>query len=120
MENSTVSTGRRGEEIVAAYLEEIGYSIERRNFRLYGAEVDIIARRADTLHFVEVKRWRSFDRSELEYAIDGRKQHRIARACRGYLASLNESEVLGVSFDVALVDPSDDSIRYIQRAFEIE
>lgn len=120
MDGSTVSDGRRGEEIVAAYLEEIGCSIEQRNFRLYGAEVDIIARCADTLHFVEVKRWRSFDRSQLEYAIDGRKQHRIARACRGYLASLDGADVLAVSFDVAFVDSSDDSVRYFEGAFEIE
>ncbi len=120
MPNSTVSDGRIGEDVVVAYLRKNGCSIERRNFRLSGAEVDIIARCADTLHFVEVKRWRSFDSSELEYAIDRRKQHRIARACRGYLASLRETEFPEVSFDVAFVDASDDSIRYIDRAFDIE
>jgi putative endonuclease len=47
--------GHRGEALVAAVLEEHGWQILHRNFRFGHREIDLIARRADTVAFVEVK-----------------------------------------------------------------
>lgn len=47
--------GRAGEDYAARYLESIGWTILRRNWRCGNGEIDIIAREGDTLVFVEVK-----------------------------------------------------------------
>ena len=47
--------GRRGEDLAARYLEDAGYRLLERNWRCRQGEIDIIARTADTLVFVEVK-----------------------------------------------------------------
>ena len=112
--------GRSGEEAAAAYLSEIGYEILRRNFRLYGAEVDIIARYDAEIHFVEVKSWRSLGHDALEYAIDREKQRRIIRCAAGYLLSEYGAAEPPVRFDILLVDANNGSIRIISDAFGME
>jgi putative endonuclease len=47
--------GRSGEDLAARFLEDAGYSIVERNWRCRQGEIDIVARIADTLVFVEVK-----------------------------------------------------------------
>lgn len=47
--------GVKGEDLAAAYLEHAGLVIVERNFRCARGELDIIARDADTIVFVEVK-----------------------------------------------------------------
>jgi putative endonuclease len=47
--------GRRGEDLAARFLEDAGYRLIERNWRCRQGEIDIIARVADTLVFVEVK-----------------------------------------------------------------
>lgn len=48
-------SGNRGEEIAVSYLEKKGFRVIRRNFRMRGGEIDIIAIDSDTLVFIEVK-----------------------------------------------------------------
>ena len=52
--NST-ERGRRAEAAAAVYLEMRGYKIIERNWRRPRAEIDILARKGDTMYFVEVK-----------------------------------------------------------------
>ena len=47
--------GNRGETAAVEWLRERGYYIVERNWRIGHYEIDIIAQRFDTLHFVEVK-----------------------------------------------------------------
>ena len=47
--------GPRSEILAVAYLEAHGYEILARNYRVNRKEIDIIACRADTVAFVEVK-----------------------------------------------------------------
>ena len=47
--------GALGEKVAAEYLKRHGFSIRDRNFARKTGELDIIAEKADTLHFVEVK-----------------------------------------------------------------
>jgi len=53
--------GNRGEEIAAQYLEKLGYKILKRNYRIRGGEIDIVAQDAQTLLFIEVKTRYSHD-----------------------------------------------------------
>jgi putative endonuclease len=52
---STTSTGRAAEQQAADYLAGQGYTILDRNWRNRWCELDIVARRDGTVHFVEVK-----------------------------------------------------------------
>ena len=47
--------GALGETIAAEYLKRHGFTIRDRNIARKTGELDIVAERADTLHFVEVK-----------------------------------------------------------------
>lgn len=49
------TTGKHGENIASKYLEELGYKIIERNFRIKGGEIDIIAQDKEYLVFIEVK-----------------------------------------------------------------
>lgn len=56
----TTSIGKRGEQAAAEYLERAGYHVIDRNWHLRQCEIDIVASRHGTMHFVEVK-YRSTD-----------------------------------------------------------
>lgn len=47
--------GRLGETVACDYLQSIGYEIIERNWRIRQGELDVIARRGDTVVAVEVK-----------------------------------------------------------------
>ena len=53
--NRRQALGRRGEELAATHLERHGWRILERNFRTREGEIDLIATRAGTLAFCEVK-----------------------------------------------------------------
>ena len=50
--------GNLGEEMAARYLLTQGYQIMETNFRCRSGEIDIIARKFNCYHFVEVKTMR--------------------------------------------------------------
>ncbi len=49
------TTGRRGEDLAAAYLAERGWQVLARNYRAGPKEIDLIAGRGGVVAFVEVK-----------------------------------------------------------------
>ena len=50
-----IRVGQVGEETVANHLARKGYAIIGRNYRKKWGEIDIIAKKDDSIHFVEVK-----------------------------------------------------------------
>ena len=52
---STTDTGRAAEGKAADYLVREGYALLDRNWRNRFCEIDIVARRGGTVHFIEVK-----------------------------------------------------------------
>ena len=116
-ETSGDTLGAWGEGVAAEYLTNTGYIVLNRNYRCSGGEVDIVAHREDTLVFVEVKTWKSYDSMDLERSIGARKRTRIIRAARAY--SYNE-RVHGdprIRFDVILVEPDKKVVEHIEHAF---
>ncbi|MFN2455509.1 MAG: YraN family protein [Pyrinomonadaceae bacterium] len=91
--------GRRGEQLAAAYLEQLGYGLVAANFLLpvgrslrgqtIHAEIDIIAYERATLCFVEVKTRASDWYAAPETNVDLRKQRQISRAARVYRRTFN-------------------------------
>ena len=98
-------TGRLGEELTAYYLERSGYRILRRNFRVKGGEIDIIAANDEFIAFVEVKT-RADDAWESGIqAVTKRKQRLIIRAAGEYITKYPSG--LQPRFDVAEVTMKD-------------
>jgi len=81
---------RQGEELAAAYLEASGYAVLARNWRTRAGELDIIAREADWMVFVEVRtRTKGAGQSphfgSPEESIGAQKQARLVRMVEAYL-----------------------------------
>lgn len=108
--------GRLGEATAADYLEREGYTILERNYRAYGREIDIVARRGRVLVFVEVKRWESLGIEGLEHSIDRRKQRRIIEASKAYLKERAKGD-LSVRYDILFLCRGGQEIRHIADAF---
>ena len=76
--------GRLGEWAALALLLCKRYRVLARNFSAPGGEIDIVARKGDTIAFVEVKARPHVEAART--AISAEKRRRIARAARAWLA----------------------------------
>jgi putative endonuclease len=55
MNSKNTQTGLHGETLVANYLQEKGWEIVVRNWRFHPYELDLVAKKAEMMLFVEVK-----------------------------------------------------------------
>lgn len=77
--------GLLAERLAVWLLRLKGYQILARRYCIKEGEIDIVARRGDTVAFVEVKVRPTLD--EAKEAIGAVKRRRISRAARAWLAS---------------------------------
>lgn len=110
--------GRWGEEVAAQYLEGKGYQILERDWRSGHRDIDIIARNAQTVVFVEVKTRRTNDFGEPFEAVGYHK-------CRNLLAAINhyikyKRLDLETRFDVISIVAQDLSNPAIQHIEDIQ
>jgi putative endonuclease len=113
-------TGKKGEDLAAAYLAEAGFRIIERNYRCFFGEIDIVAEEGETLVFVEVKSRRSDAYGDPLLAVGGRKQKTISRISLHYLAEKHLRH-RPARFDVVAVKllPAGQRIELIRNAFEL-
>jgi putative endonuclease len=78
--------GRAGEQRAAAHLRARGFDVLDRNWRTAGGEVDVVARRADALVFVEVKTRTTDGFGDPLEAVDARKRARLWRLANAWCA----------------------------------
>lgn len=115
--------GDKGEKYAINYLRKHKYKILEKNFNARFGEIDIIAESKEKIAFVEVKTRNANSHTMPCEAVDFRKQQRIIKAAKIYLAK-NETDKF-CSFDVCevIIDSSNlklISINYIENAFEQE
>ncbi len=115
---SNSQTGRAGEDAAAFYLEQQGWIILERNYRLSGGEIDIIAQDGDYLVFVEVKTRRGSTFGSPFEAVDIRKQQRLTKAALTYMSE--RCLDMAARFDVAAVfsEKSTFRVELLRNAFE--
>lgn len=77
-------TGFAGEKLAVEWLTTHGYKIRAENWRYRHLEVDIIAEKGDTLHFVEVKTRRSTKFGNPEESINKQKMKNLKDAAEQY------------------------------------
>lgn len=109
--------GSEKEQVAASYLIEHGYSIIEMNFFCRNGEIDIIARDANYLVFVEVKYRKNQKLGFAAEAVNYGKIQSIIRTARYYLCSHGYAEDTPCRFDVVAIQGSEVSL--IQNAFDI-
>ena len=117
---TTAETGRTGERAAAEWLRARGYEICALNWRAGRYELDIVARRAGVLHFVEVKTRRAGGLTAPEAAATPAKFRALSRAAARYLALTHCDD--DVQFDLAAVEVGPDGgvveVRFVEQAME--
>lgn len=111
--------GTLGEQAAARYLEERGYEILARNYRVPGGELDLVCQRPGLLVFCEVKTRTSAIFGLPEEAVTISKQLRIRRLATEYMRREGR-RARTVRFDVFSVSVADGritDIRHIANAF---
>lgn len=78
-------TGIEGEKLGAGYLQLAGYLIMEKNWRYSHWEVDIIASKNNTLHFIEIKTRKSKIFGYPEEKVGKKKIENLINAAEQYL-----------------------------------
>ena len=103
-------------------MEKMGYEILERNFHALQGEIDIIAKKDNTIVFTEVKYRKSEEMGTPGEAVGYQKQQNIIRAAKVYIAQKCLMEMgYDFRFDVAEVLTQDGKtyFRYTEDAFQL-
>ncbi|MBI4395247.1 MAG: YraN family protein [Candidatus Omnitrophica bacterium] len=117
---SNQTIGRRGEQLGENYLKSRGYQILERNVRSPFGEIDLIARHAGLLVFIEIKTRHGNRFGFPEESVNRRKKDRLIRLASWYLTQYPKSNPQ-VRFDILAIDfgEANPSFRLIQDAFDL-
>lgn len=77
--------GKKGEQAAADFLKKKGLQIMETNWKSGDIEVDIIAKEADTIVFVEVKTRTDHGDTHPEDAVDEKRKRRLCTGAQIYL-----------------------------------
>jgi putative endonuclease len=91
--------GHWGEKIAALYLRMKGYKILENRFKTPVGEIDLLARKGNTLVAIEVKSRST--REEAAFSLSSTQKRRIERALLYYLR--RTASPLDLRFDVVLI-----------------
>src|SRR5690349_10929209 len=80
MTNDRQALGALGERVAARWLEAHGWELLARRFRSGHRDLDLVARRAGLVAFVEVKARRGFGLGDPVEAVGRWKQRQLARS----------------------------------------
>jgi putative endonuclease len=120
---SHLARGLWGERQAERFLRNKGYRLLSRRFRVSARdELDLIARQADVLVFIEVKTRQTEDFGRPLTAVDRKKRHTLSRAAIRYLQRLKHPVTF--RFDVVEVigdeHTSTPLIRHVENAFLLD
>mgnify|MGYP001106055764 FL=1 len=109
--------GKKGEQLAVNYLIGKGYKIVERNWRFQKAEIDIIARKAETLISVEVKTRSTKNFGNPQDFVNPKKIKLMVLAMNEYI--LNKDLDIELRFDIIAItkDKSSFDIEHFKAAF---
>ncbi|MGO4918646.1 YraN family protein [Maribacter spongiicola] len=109
--------GKEGEEIAVNHLKKNGYAIKYKNYRYLKAEIDIIARKGDTLAIVEV-RSRSSDYIEnIAETVTPKKIKLLVMAADHYVTDNNLDVEIRFDIITILKNKSRLELEHLESAF---
>ena len=117
MQNNSQKYGQEGENHASNYLKRHGYEILERNWRFKKLEVDIIARKADLVAFVEVKTRKNSTFGEPEIFVTKKKQSFLIAAANQYLVERNLN--VESRFDIIAISQlnNNETVNHLEGAF---
>lgn len=103
--------GAYGERISEIYLKNQNFSVIERNYRTKAGEIDIIAKRDEILHFIEVK-----TRSDKEICLPRKsvgnlKQRKIRETAKEYLRKKD------IDYDEIYFDVLEVQLNFLESCF---
>lgn len=109
--------GRQGEDLAEEFLRSHRYEILKRNYRYRKAEVDIIARKGNTLIVVEVKARNAGHLKEIAETVTANKIALLVMTTDHYINEMNLD--IEVRFDIITVEKRADQyiLEHIKDAF---
>jgi putative endonuclease len=106
--------GQKAEEKAALFLREKGYQILEKNYRYKRSEIDIIARKENTLVFVEVKYRSKNSYGDPEASVDEKKEIQVLSGAENYIFDKDWNGE--IRFDIISI-LSDSAIEHFEDAF---
>lgn len=116
MKTEKRKTGDMGEDLVCEYLKDRGYIILERNYLRPWGELDVVARKDDKIHFIEVKTVTREPAQELDESLNHRQRgyrpeenmhpkkiQRLHRAMQTYLLDNKALKNIDFQLDLACV-----------------
>lgn len=109
--------GRKGEKIAKDFLIGNGYIILATNWRFEKKEIDIIARKSNTIFIIEVKTRSTDYFGRPEESVTCAKQKSLIDAADYFLQEMNED--VDVRFDIIsiILNKYNTEIKHIKQAF---
>lgn len=109
--------GKLGEELAVDFLQKNGYKILETNWTFQKAEIDIIAKKENTLAIVEVKTRSSIEFGLPQDFVKPKKIQLLVKAVNEYVIS-NELD-LEIRFDIIAINKEQNEfvIEHIEDAF---
>lgn len=115
----TLEIGAEAERAAVAWLRERGFLIMDTNWRSGRDELDIVASRGDTVHFVEVKCRKAGGLTSPEEAITPAKAKNLLRAANAYISAHGIESYCSVDLIAADLMPDGSiDIRYVPGAVQ--
>ncbi len=116
---NTRQIGNWGETVACEYLASQGFEILERNVYTEYSEIDIVSRKADQIHMIEVNTRRSFKFGHPEESIIEKKQQHMLESAQAYLQA-NPSLFVDYQFDLIAIligkDGSQSELTYFTNA----
>jgi len=109
--------GNRGEELAAEYLKNEGYELLERNYHSGKAEIDIIAKKDETLAVVEVKTRSTSDFGRPADFVKPTQIRNLMKAVNAYVETIDfHGEI---RFDIISVEMTENSstVSHLENAF---
>ena len=117
MTQQSKQLGTHGEQIAARYLQQHGYAIIAKNVHVRIGEIDIIARKYDVWHFVEVKTRSSTKHGQPYEAVQSWKVLHLQKAAYAYMLREGHGLHAPMSMDVVSIlmnPPHEPAIKHYQ------
>ena len=109
-----IETGKKAEELAAAFLQAKGLTIIEKNFLAKVGEIDIVAKDGDEMVFVEVRARASRDFGGAAASVGGAKRRKLIKAAQLWLQARGWDGAC--RFDVVAVDAG--RLEHIPSAFD--
>ena len=109
--------GAQGEKIAQQYLKGVGFCILQTNWRFRHKEIDIIAKKDNVIHIVEVKTRTSHIAGNPQDAVTKQKQKFLIYAANAYVETIDFEG--GIQFDIisVIIQNNTSKLQYIPDAF---